>query len=145
MSGNPDQPQRNNRRKRARLGNSPGAAPMPRLPASGLEIRKCGKCGGRMELFLVENVVLNSVLPSGQRKHFRCLSCNKHIKIRSAWRLFLGSLGLPFFPLVFCVVYPLDEIWKFVILALLAVYPLVIVSEIYVRLTNPPAAIENSR
>jgi hypothetical protein len=97
-----------------------------------------------MELFLVENVILNSVLPSGQRKHFRCLCCGKEIKIRSAWRLFLGSIGLPFFPLVFCVVYPLDEIWKIVILALLAFYPLVFAKEIYVRLTNPPATIENS-
>jgi hypothetical protein len=45
---------------------------------------------------------------------------------------------------VFCVVYPLDEIWKIVILALLAFYPLVFAKEIYVRLTNPPATIENS-
>jgi hypothetical protein len=90
-----------------------------------------------MSLGLVENMTLNSLIPSGKRLYFHCSRCGKVIKVRSLWRNLLAIPGCFLF-LILVVLFRYSPSWPVgIVAAILAIYPLTLVFEIATRVRYP--------
>jgi hypothetical protein len=90
-----------------------------------------------MALCRIENMYLNGVIPSGKRLYFRCPSCGKEIKVRSLWRNLLALPGCLLFAIMFTLFLFIREWGPGVLAAILAFFPLVLLSEIWTRINYP--------
>lgn len=99
--------------------------------------RKCAKCGSGMTLYLVENMFINGLIPSGKRFYFQCVGCGKQLKLRSLWRNLLAIPGCFFFAMLVALFFYSPVWWLGIIVAVLAFYPLMLVLEIVRRIRYP--------
>jgi hypothetical protein len=99
--------------------------------------RQCAKCGSAMTLYLVENMFINGLIPSGKRFYFQCGSCGKQIKLRSLWRNLLAIPGCFFFVMLLALFVSSPNWWVGIFTAALALYPLTLLFEIVRRIRYP--------
>jgi hypothetical protein len=115
------------------VAEEPPVAPNPEPP-----FRRCAKCGSLMGVVRVDHMFINGVIPSGRRLYFRCVCCGKAIKLRSLWRNLLVGLAGCFLFGAFIKVLSVAPAWAVgIIAAVLAVFPLMLLSEIVTRARYP--------
>ena len=107
------------------------------VPRPRWHFRTCAKCGSVMVLYLVENMFLHYVIPTGKRFYFRCGNCGKEIKVRSLWRNLLAIPGCLMFP-AFCAYFVYEPRWTVgIVTAIFGVYPVLLLLEIITRIRYP--------
>ena len=106
----------------------------PSIQLSDQPTRRCPKCGSLMSMYHCEQIYHLLHVPEGKKMYYRCAVCRKEIMLRSAGRILLIALACPFFFLFFWLWLKYGGWGPLIFVVPLAIYPILLVSELVTRL-----------